>query len=160
MLYDSCYPKLAKLIAIGGDESQAEDVFQEGLMILYDNLMANKFEQRSSLSTYLIGICKNIWLMRLRKQKVVLTNQPIEDHSATEEVAVNEEQLETLLGRLDKGCEAILKAFYYEMKPWEEIQEQFELGSNQAARNKKSLCLKKLMKIIKDSGLNYESFLQ
>lgn len=160
MLYDSCYPKLAKLISNGDDESEAEDVFQEGLLILYDNLMAHKFEQRSSLSTYLIGICKNIWLMRLRKKKVILTDQPLEDRQASEDAVVNEAQLQALLGQLDKGCEDILKAFYYEMKPWQEIEEQFQLSSNQAARNKKSLCLKKLMKMIKDSGLNYESFLQ
>ena len=161
LLYDQCFPVILKLVATTEDKTLAEDIFQEGMAHLYNNLISGKFEGRSKLSTYLIGICKNIWLMRLRQKTVHFTaDQQPEIVASDSEEMVNEEMVHLLLSKMDSGCADLLIAIYYEHKPVEEIEQQFKLGSNQALRNKKSKCLKKLMQFIKDSGLTYESFLK
>ena len=160
LLYDQCFPVIYKLVAKEADRSIAEDIFQEGITKLYDNLIHGRFEGRSKISTYLIGICKNIWLMRLRKNKIFYADLPEEPATSDADVTIDEEKLILLLSNIDSGCFELLTAIYYERKSAEEIEAQFNLGSNQALRNKKSKCLKKLMKLVKDSGLTYESFLR
>lgn len=50
----SCYPKIEKLIlSNGGSKSDAEDLFQEALIIFYEKVQQSNFELRSSISTYL-----------------------------------------------------------------------------------------------------------
>lgn len=58
------YPKVEKLIlSKGGTKADAQDVFQEALIVLYRKVTSTKFELTSQLSTYLIicsrdfGIC-------------------------------------------------------------------------------------------------------
>jgi RNA polymerase sigma factor (sigma-70 family) len=54
--------------ANGGAVQEAQDVFQETLLLFDRNLREGRFEGKSALSTYFIGIAKWHWLSQRRKQ--------------------------------------------------------------------------------------------
>ncbi|MEL6559691.1 MAG: sigma-70 family RNA polymerase sigma factor [Bacteroidota bacterium] len=159
-LYDKCYPSFSRLVLKTGSKEQAEDLFQEGLAVMYNNIINEVFRGDSKVSTYLISICKNLWLMELRSQKNALDVEELAVSVESEELEVDITSLKVLQQLLNTDCQKILKAFYYENLSMKEIQNQFDLGSSQAAKNKKMRCLKKLMTFIKDKGLTYDNFLK
>ncbi|MBG6130474.1 RNA polymerase sigma factor (sigma-70 family) [Aquimarina sp. EL_43] len=63
-----------------GNEEDAEDVFQDALILVYQKLKTDSLELHSSLRTYFYGICKNMWRNRLRKnKKMIITEKLPED---------------------------------------------------------------------------------
>ena len=61
-IYKSFYPMIKELITShGGSLDDAVDTFQDGLLILNNSLTKGTFRYESSISTYLFGICKNLW---------------------------------------------------------------------------------------------------
>ncbi len=141
-----------------GHQAMAEDIFQDGMSIMYNNLLEGKFREESKLSTYLISICKNLWLMELRKTKIVKYDSMIPDLTDEQEVLIKDELLIQLQSEMNTDCQKILRAYYYDGLSMEEIRKSFDLGSQQAAKNKKYRCLQKLVSIIKSKGLTLESF--
>ena len=115
-LYDKCYSSFSKLVKKRGTEEQAEDLFQDGLSVMYNNLISGVFRQQSRLSTYLISICKNRWLMELRSQKESVELDEIAASIDEEELRIDIKALKLLQQVLNTDCQAILKAFYYDSK--------------------------------------------
>ncbi|MEL6562244.1 MAG: sigma-70 family RNA polymerase sigma factor [Bacteroidota bacterium] len=159
-LYKSCFPGLKSWILQSGTEAEAEDIFQEGLSRLYDSLYYRKFNFESKITTYLHTICKNLWLMEQRRKKVLFNSDLLEDSSELPQPMIDQEIINPLLQELGENCQKLLEAYYYENKSMAKIQTEFNLGSEQAARNKKYRCLKRLIGIINEKGLNYESFIK
>ena len=54
-----------------GNEEDALDIFQEGLIALWTNISKGKFkvQDKAKISTYLYALCRNIWISRLRKKQ-------------------------------------------------------------------------------------------
>lgn len=155
-LYDLAFEAISRFIQRNsGSASDAEDIFQDSLVVLYNQICRDELQLNCSLRTYLYSICRNLWLKRLRKSKreVELTDQ----HEA---VPVNPEHLKylegdeksstiaRLLGSLGEDCKNILLYFYYERMPMREIARVMNLSSEQVAKNKKSNCMKSLKKKI------------
>ncbi|GAB4405550.1 MAG: hypothetical protein OHK0039_06650 [Bacteroidia bacterium] len=51
-----------------GDAEAARDIFQEAMMVVYDKLSSGEAVIWHSLKAYLMGVCRNLWLMHLRKR--------------------------------------------------------------------------------------------
>jgi len=142
-----------------GDVQEAEDIFQDGLIVLFNQAKKKDFELRCTVKTYLYSICRNLWLKKLRKSsRMVELTETVKQF-----VTVEESQLKTLeiteekeivanyLNQLSEGCQKILKYFYFERRRMTEIAELMGLANEQGAKNKKSMCMKKLKSLMKDS---------
>src|ERR1700742_3401771 len=57
------------IVKNNGREEDAHDIFQEAMVALFEQLSSGKFEQRSSLKTWIYAVCRNKWLKQLEKQK-------------------------------------------------------------------------------------------
>jgi len=142
-----------------GDRQEGEDIFQDGLIVLFNQAKKPDFELRCTIKTYLYSICRNLWLKKLRKSSriVELTDSVKQfvtvDESQLKTLEVNEEKeiVASYLDQLSEGCQGILKYFYFEKKKMTEIAELMGLANEQGAKNKKSMCMKKLKSMMKDS---------
>lgn len=68
-LYDQNFPGIkGHVLGNSGSGDDAKDVFQEGIIALFHNVVDGKFKGESAVNTYLISICKNLWFRRLRKK--------------------------------------------------------------------------------------------
>lgn len=139
-----------------GNEADADDVFQEGLIVLYQNIAAKKFRGDSSVSTYLYAICKFIWYKKLR-QKGRYTDfeadyqHGVEDSPQVHLMATEQRQLiKKLLNQLEEGCRDILTLTIYYDHSMQEVAEKMGFKNEQNARNKKYKCLKRLKTLVQN----------
>ncbi|OEK06901.1 RNA polymerase sigma factor [Roseivirga misakiensis] len=159
-VYNECFPMVKRyIVKNNGSVEEAKDIFQETITIVYHNLIEQKYRGESALNKYIIGIARNLWLLKLRK-KDVPTVTIDGQHSLTQEP---DEKLDThlvsyVLEHLNSGCRNILKWFYFETQSMEEIAKNLNLGSAQAAKTKKLRCMKKLASLIKEHGLEKHHF--
>ena len=73
VIYEESFRKVENFILKNnGRHSEASDIFQEGVTVLFQNIHEKKFQGKSSVHTYLFSICKNLWLLELRKKKVLI----------------------------------------------------------------------------------------
>lgn len=161
-LYASSFkPVETYVLANRGTKSDTKDVFQDGIMVLYRNIVDDKFSGQSSVATYLFSICKNLWLQQLRKQTEYVT-KPFDNDAPEVEAgvadAIDSRSLTAVMERLKKECREMLREFYYEKKSMQELAVRFKLGSAQAAKNKKARCLKALSALVKEKKLTFEDF--
>lgn len=135
-----------------GSEKDAEDVFQDALIVFYHQVKKGKLDLTCSLKTYLYSICRNIWLKKLRSQKrVVQLSDTLKEYIPIEESILKtleeneqKQQIRSLLDQLSPGCRDILLHFYFEKLKMSEIAKIMNLANEQVAKNKKAGCMKKL----------------
>lgn len=139
------------ILSNSGNLQDAEDMIQEGIIVLDKNIRNDKFKGESSLDVYLTSICKFLWMNQIRKKtKVNLSddfksmNLVASDHPGT--VLLEDEKnevLEQLLDSLGKKCKRVLSLWKlsYSMP---EIAEIMGLSSEGMARKTKYNCMKKL----------------
>lgn len=142
------YPKVEKLVkGNSGTKQDAQDIFQDGLLIFCNKVQTPGFQLSSTPETFLYGICKNLWFNELKKMKnreaknVVLD----QDFNPTEEDN-EEEQLQlatSILAQLSKKCQDILELFYFQKKSMQAIAAALSFTSAKVARNQKYKCIEK-----------------
>ncbi|MEM1321777.1 MAG: sigma-70 family RNA polymerase sigma factor [Bacteroidota bacterium] len=160
VLYGSHYELIDHFIRRnGGTEDDAADVFQDAVIVFYRKVRLGELQLNCSIQTYLFSICKNIWLYRLRSRKkqvqwdVDLEAVLIEEDGM--DILLREEHRELiagLIGQLGERCQQILKLYYFDRMRMREIALRMGFKSEQAAKNKKAACMKKLRAMIEASA--------
>lgn len=157
-LFRDYFPSIKNYItANNGTIDDAEDIFQDGLIVLYKKVRNENFELTSALKTYVYSICKYIWFNRVRKKKEVELEEgadfllPDEDQLTILIKTEAGELIADLFGELGEECKNLLILFYYKRKKMKEIAQQLQLVSEQVAKNRKSRCLKKLREKVMES---------
>lgn len=156
-LYKQVYPAVRQQIrAFGGNEDDARDVFQEGVLALWKNVQAGKFELRADakLSTYLVEICKRRWIDQKKKasSRYEQTPEQLPDQADGPNPLENwidrEEQdaFREKFRQLGERCRDMLTRFYYEKQPLREIAAVFGIGDS-TAKNEKYRCMQRLKQI-------------
>ena len=146
-----------------GTDEDAEDIFQELILIFIEVLKKDKFRGESSISTFLYALTRNIWLNELKKRgRSKLRDEIFEKGRDQTEIdvshlIVNREektQLMKLVDSLGETCKKILLAFYFENLAVKEILKTLKYENEQVVRNKKYKCLKQLEQMLAaDPGL-------
>jgi len=143
-----------------GTKDDAQDVFQDIVISLYNNVKEDKYSHLSQLTTYLFAIGKNIWFNNLRKNGRIslienseLDNNPsYEDIEGHIEYTEQQKQIGRLLHKVGQECATILKMFYFERIRMVKIAATMNFASEQEAKNQKYKCMKKLKAFVKSSG--------
>lgn len=139
-----------------GNTSDAKDVFQDGLIVFYQYLSKQDFSLESSIKTLIYAICKNLWLEKMRKgKKIILDEESMKnfqvDKTAQDVLIDSQEKLkiQSLLHQLGDPCKSLLTMYYFNRFSMAEIAERLDYASADVAKNKKSLCMKKLKALFK-----------
>jgi RNA polymerase sigma factor (sigma-70 family) len=128
-----------------GSKQDAEDIFQEALLVLIEKADSDDFVLRSSLANYINGVAKNLWYARLRKNgKEIPTGQT---EILGEEINHDEEEQfttsEKAFGLLGEKCKALLLMFYYHKWSLKTIASKLDFSNEKVAKNQKYRCLEK-----------------
>ncbi|CAN5286344.1 N/A [soil metagenome] len=164
-LLDEVYIRFAgkiKLMVIqnAGTASDADDIMQDALVAIYHKAAAGNFVLICPFEAFLYTVCKNLWLMQLRKK----SRQPVTKSGDTQydigtdvfneaEIVIHNNErrllLEKKFDQLGEGCRKVLE-LAWSGKPLEEVA---ALLNNTYAyiRKKKSECMGKLSELIKQS---------
>jgi len=149
---------LSFIVARNGSREEAKDIFQDAVLSLLMSVQEGKFEGKSSLSTYLHAISKNLWYRRFRRS---ITADEYKASLSTDEKELGdpefilvdqdmEKQLQTLMGGLKDKCKEVLTlwAQKYSMK---DIATALGYSNEQVVRNKKNHCMKELKEMVRKS---------
>jgi len=153
-IYQANYPVLRSyILKNSGKHADAEDIFQEAMTIFYKKIRQDEIEIRQNIGGYLYSIGKNLWLNRLRYNKVRQDHKEhVIDRTETETQSpetffVSSEKsqiLKSIIATLGKDCKQILTYFYFDELKMKNVAARMGLADEQAAKNKKYKCLKKL----------------
>lgn len=144
-----------------GEEKDAEDIFQDAIIIFYNQVKEESLKLTVSLRTYLFSIARNRWLKTLRKQKkeVRLTEEHeyivLEEDTLAEELEFDEtiRAIQATIAQLGKDCQQILRYFYLEKVRIKEIMSLLNYKSVQSVKNKKGRCIQKLKDKLRQNHL-------
>jgi RNA polymerase sigma factor (sigma-70 family) len=140
------------VLANSGTDHDARDVFQEGMMAAWNNMLKERYESRESigLEAYLHHICRFRWLERTRsaafRYSSPLDEQDVHEPDNSFNHLIRKEdivQARQLLGRLGERCRKILYMFYYHKESMERIAAEMDLTAD-SAKNQKYRCLNQL----------------
>ena len=140
-----------------GTKQEAEDIFQEGLVIFCKKLTDVNFELRCSINTYLYSVCKLLWLDELKKKNKKIKNNflPLEDKYLSEEIDVdieNDKPIKTAqeaVLMLGEKCKELLQLFYFKKKSMAQIAIQLGFKTEKVAKNQKYRCIEKAKENLK-----------
>lgn len=157
-LYKLYYPPIARMIIDNqGSTQEAEDIFQETVMVLYDRVTTSDFKLTSKLQTFLYAISRRLWLKQLTRGQtryrtdsvddhldLLVAEEAIEEHEALEAHLTHMEQAMQILG---EPCKSILHDFYINNKSMAAISDKFGYTNADNAKNQKYKCLQRLKKL-------------
>lgn len=150
-----------------GDDDDANDIFQEAIIIIYRKLKANELVLDCSFETYLYSVCRFLWLKQLEKRKVekekIKDNQEyhddIYDDNLEKVVDLNERYrlYQKHFTNLGKDCQKVLQ-LYFDKVPLKNIAQIIGFKSEKYAKKRKFKCKEYLIKSIKQD-LEYNKIL-
>jgi len=155
-IYREFLPRITNLIRQnGGSLDDAQDVFQDALIVIYKKCQSADFKLSSKFYTLLYGICRNLWGNQLQKKsrselRIIDDYQyeSIPDLSA----AIGETEEQRLFWdafqQLGPDCQQILKLFFAKVK-MEAITKKLSLSSVGYAKKKKFQCKERLVKLVR-----------
>ncbi len=153
-LYKKYYNLVLKYVVNNsGNSESAADIYQETLIVLYENVQKPNFELNCQLQTFIFSIAKRLWLKQLRKNgntyrfkedeedEVVDVTEELTDHIKKES---DIEKMNASLEELGEPCKTILKDFYVYKLSMDEISEKFGYTNSDNAKTQKYKCLQRL----------------
>jgi RNA polymerase sigma factor (sigma-70 family) len=161
-LYDNYLSAVKKhVINNSGSLEDVSDVFQDTIIVLYNQIIEDSLDLTTDLKGYFFGIARNVWNAQLRrKQKTVGLEIDLPEDDGLEELA--DPTLEKIVTRVFqklKPDEQMVLRLFSEEKSYEEIAVTMNLNSEAYARRKKYLSKETLLELLKNDP-EYQEFLR
>lgn len=157
-IYKKNFPAVRQQVQqYGGSEDDAKDIFQEGVIALWNNIRSGSYQLRENvkMSTYLIQICKLRWMDRTKKasHRYEMKKEDYVEPAAEAEVLTDwidredQQQFQRQFAQLGERCQDLLKRFYFVKESLQEIAQAMGIGEA-TAKNEKYRCMQRLKKIV------------
>ena len=137
-----------------GSEEDAQDVFQDTMLVLVEKLRKDEFVLTASLKTYIMAIAKHLWLKKIRDAVQIIEISDNHHQSFFEEITVSIEQEKTYMDKLQyymtkitDHCNRLLHDMFFKNKSIEEIQQQYGYSTKHNAQNQKHKCIEQIRKV-------------
>ncbi|MBQ4820660.1 sigma-70 family RNA polymerase sigma factor [Aquimarina sp. MMG016] len=153
--YETHLPQVKSyILKNSGSEDDAEDIFQDAMVFMYEKLENNSLQVSSALGTYVYSVCKNMWMNKLRRNKKMINHEGILSVSSADDAdiidAISEKERKYIYQKyflkLGTSCQEILSLFFQGMT-MKEIAAK-KVYSEAYARKKKFECKNKLVKMV------------
>jgi len=156
--YKEFFPLIKFLVTgNGGEVEDAEDIFQDGIVTLYNKINTNQLVLNSSFKTYIYSVCRNLWLQKLNKRKAVYEKlTDVEEYidlpkDMLQEKTVHETEIHRIIQKhflsLPADCQKLLQLFIKNI-PVREIAGIMGFKTENYTKTRKYLCKEELKKII------------
>jgi RNA polymerase sigma factor (sigma-70 family) len=147
-----------------GTNDDADDIFQEALVILWERVRAGNYEHTAALGTFLFATARNLWLRRLARARREQPLDPASESTSTNDPSPLEELIEdertmsirNTLAILGEPCRSLLVLFYWEEASMDEIARRLGLANAATAKSKKYQCKEQLKRLIEKASDGHE----
>jgi RNA polymerase sigma factor (sigma-70 family) len=154
-LYRQGFPPVRRYISRhGGAVQDAQDVFQDVLVILYEQATSGRLVLTASASTYLFRISRNLWHQEVRRrarlpQEALSFDWEPAAPAETETVIAPILAVRDYVEQLGEKCKSLLLSFYYFQQPLTQLAETYGYRSVRSATAQKSKCLERLRHVVR-----------
>ncbi len=140
-----------------GSREEAQDIYQEAIIVLYEKVGDSAFKLDCAISTFLYSVSRRLWLKHLRdegRKGLVREEHDFlsEDAGLVAEKYQEEEgrlrQMEEGMQLLGEPCATLLNDYYAKSMSMEAIADKFGYTNADNAKNQKYKCLQRLKKIM------------
>jgi len=157
-IYKEFFPLIKFLVVEnGGMDEDAEDVFQDGIIIIYNKISINQLTLTSSFKTYIYSVCRNLWLQKLNKRKAIYDKlTDVEGYidlpkNMLQEASFEETEMHRIIQihflSLTEDCQKVLRLFIKNI-PLREIATMLGFKTENYAKTRKYLCKEELKRRI------------
>ena len=151
-LYRRAFPSVSQhVLRHGGTTQDAQDVFQDALVIFYEQAVGGTLTLTAAPATYLVSISRNLWHHEQRR-RARLPHEALPDDLeplATEEPEEAAFAVLDYVERLGAKCKNVLLAFYYFQQPLTQIAAANGYRSVRSATVQKFKCLERLRQSVR-----------
>jgi RNA polymerase sigma factor (sigma-70 family) len=143
------FPVIKKLVLKNsGSKQDAEDVYQEALIILMNKMQNPEFKLTSSLNTYLYSVCRFLWNDELKKKNKAITidikgNETFLEDAAPTRDDRDQKLAEKAFDLVGEKCKELLRLFYFHQMSLKDIALKLRFSTEKVAKNQKYRCLEK-----------------
>jgi RNA polymerase sigma factor (sigma-70 family) len=155
-LYKKYYGLVLKyVVSNSGSSEAAADIYQETIIVLYENVQKEHFELNCQLQTFIFSVAKRLWLKQLRdfgkikrfdnedEADIVDVSEEISHHLQKESDIA---KMNSCMEQIGEPCKTLLKDFYVYKMSMDEISEKFGYTNSDNAKTQKYKCLQRLKK--------------
>ncbi|GAA5219823.1 RNA polymerase sigma factor [Membranihabitans marinus] len=154
-LYDENFSKISKFVQDNnGNTADAEDLFQDTMMVLVEKLKNDDFVLTASVNTYVFAISKNLWTKKLQDEEYHLTLDELNGSDFQDQIdaaIINElslmEKLKRYLNKITDHCHRLINDMFFKGKTIERIQSEYGYTTRHNAHNQKYKCIQQIRKV-------------
>ena len=141
-------------------QEDVDDIFQESCIVLMHNAKGGKIAvaREGAIFSYLVEVGKLKTRNLLRKRRCITSddmvtfslrehNKEESDMTTAEKQQMQNDFLDKVLDLLPAECRTLLKHFYWDHKPMDEIASILGMRNADSAKSKKSKCMNKIKDI-------------
>ncbi len=158
-LYNQYFTMVGKFVVHNnGSWTDAEDIFQDTMVVLIEKLRSENFLLTASVKTYIMAIAKHLWLKRLRSSKRETYMQDYHYEQIAEEIdeSIDNEKsyrdkLQYFLTKVTDHCKTLVHDMFFKNKSIEQIQEDYGYSNKHNAQNQKHKCMKQIKRVKEQS---------
>ena len=159
-LYDTYLQTVKKyVLSNSGSEEDVSDVFQDTIIVLYNQITSDNLHLTTDLKGYFFGIARNVWSAQLRKKHKTIEleiDPPYEEESEEQYDPVLERVISRAFQKLKPDQQMVLNLFSDGLS-YEEIAVKMNLKNEVYARRKKYLVKEALLELVKEDPEYQES---
>ncbi|MDN3656678.1 sigma-70 family RNA polymerase sigma factor [Ferruginibacter paludis] len=137
-----------------GTNHDAEDIFQDAMIVLVAKLRQDDFVLEASVKTYIMAIAKNLWFKKLRTANRETEFTAIHNEKFYAEISLAIEQEKTYMDKLQyyihqisDHCRRLIHDMFFKNQPIKQIQQDYGYTSIHNAQNQKHKCVEQIRKI-------------
>ncbi len=167
-IYKEFFPLIKFLVnENGGSDEDSEDIFQDGIIIIYNKISLNQLTLTSSFKTYMYSVCRNLWLQKLNKRKAIYDRlTDVEEYIdlpkiMLQEASFEEAEMHRIIQKhflsLPEDCQKLLQLFT-KSTPMREIATILGFKTEKYAKTRKYLCKEELKRRISNDPRSHKFF--
>lgn len=150
------------LAAKGCPNTDAEDVFQEALLIFSRKLDEPDFELTVEPFHYVKNTCKFIWYNTSRKNAKMRTDEISDTPDFVDDQWIEKElklrRIETAITKIGQKCQQLLKMFYGGGATMSEIARKLGMRNDKVAKAQKYRCIHKVKEVLENTDTNSDDY--
>jgi RNA polymerase sigma factor (sigma-70 family) len=159
-LYETTLKKVRQYIMKNkGSKDDANDIFQDSVIIFFNQVRSNKFDEKYDIDAFIFSVSRNLWIDKIRRDSKMINYEfPDQFQNETDNInylddLISKEKssaMHTVFNKLDEKCKKILSYVIYDKLSMKQICEKMGYSSEDVAKTNHYRCKQALTKIVKN----------
>ena len=155
-LYKHLMPKVKRyILSNNGDNEEAEDIFQDAILIFYKQVKLGKFKDKYEINGFVYSVCRNLWINRVKKRNrnTGLSSKEYalsHDGDMLQDMITEERErvVMEIFSMIGERCKELLVYSVFHKYSMKEICQKMGFSTENAAKTKNYKCKQKLISLV------------